>query len=817
MASDAGFGMAGADEHSPSSLKVLTWVKHRNSGRARWLVISRDRGLRLFSDSVSTRISPPRCKLHIGPGEIASVSAVLEPSDSGNGLARLIQRATRFARFANDGDLFEPRFTVALRDGTRHVFVIYAKSTRRTASELREECQRCVDAVSEVILAAIESRVRIMAAVDAWEEAVFRTECSFIRTKPAGGSIVLRRCGVTADLAGGEVQVHIGFALASLHVLSWKPRTGDNGPGGSDEPDQDLYDVKLELACVLREGEMLPPTHPALGFPVKAFRPDFEFTVDAKTSRIIGDLRMEKAVYEMMDAQLALVPGLCAVGDDDGDEDPVQHCGPCVYESMFFLGKLDWLLEWALIVGHSELPLVPWEGSGSLRAEVLEWGRHTQDSSIPLHILNRSDSESSNDSDSSDDDFDLREYESMVGQFGFHTTNESLSFDSVRAESDSELVQAVETAAFVTLSRTVAGKVREQSTQERLVLKHSFLFYDLGLDGPDDVAWGRMNALDFALPAVVEKELASRATALGRGLDLDRVLAEKGISPRLLQALAIVVFTTADVDGNGQIDQGEAQELLRTLGFTSNTNVVADSVFKAFDTNSDGVLDFGEFRRLMCELLSGVSKIAGLSPLALAHVRLRSENAVVDQWEEREGEVDGTARTLSAHEDRGDAGVAMHIELDAMDRTISGTPSHDAASAGFLTVITARDTVQILEDEPAMLVLRLRPSKKSTARRGRSSSKDKSRRAKETRLLQISLPDAKQAQRWLRALEAVIKWVDVEPEPDDAAGKPSRAGSDGQPYQEDYGEDEFVEYLMDCGHGEVPLGTLAFAKPGLPQ
>lgn len=75
-------------------------------------------------------------------------------------------------------------------------------------------------------------------------------------------------------------------------------------------------------------------------------------------------------------------------------------------------------------------------------------------------------------------------------------------------------------------------------------------------------------------------------------------------TPEQLSAYFTKIFSAADVNGDGVLDQAEVEFLLSNTGFKFSPSQVAELVAAA-DTNQDGVLSYTEFVPLMLEVLRG--------------------------------------------------------------------------------------------------------------------------------------------------------------------------------------------------------------------
>lgn len=68
------------------------------------------------------------------------------------------------------------------------------------------------------------------------------------------------------------------------------------------------------------------------------------------------------------------------------------------------------------------------------------------------------------------------------------------------------------------------------------------------------------------------------------------------------QTAVIRSFKNFDKSGNGLIEQGEFQNLLKDMGRTDVTKEKIDSLFAKYDTNSDGQIDFLEYLEMCIQL-----------------------------------------------------------------------------------------------------------------------------------------------------------------------------------------------------------------------
>jgi hypothetical protein len=206
------------------------------------------------------------------------------------------------------------------------------------------------------------------------------------------------------------------------------------------------------------------------------------------------------------------------------------------------------------------------------------------------------------------------------------------------------------------------------------------------------------------------------------------------------------------------------------------------------------VLDMDEFQELVRRLMSGFNSIEGLSPSTLAHLKLVTENVAVDEQEVLDAEA---GSKVDADQDRGEAGTTMDVSFDATDRVLIGTDPEDDEQL-LKAVITAHDTVEIPSGDDNIVVLRLRPEK--TVRKHKKKTTSEA-----VRIVTLSFPDGGQANRWLRALQGVIKFVD------------STNTDGGEPELTGMKDEELAEMLLeDAGAGSLPPGIFSVAKPFFP-
>jgi hypothetical protein len=132
--------------------------------------------------------------------------------------------------------------------------------------------------------------------------------------------------------------------------------------------------------------------------------------------------------------------------------------------------------------------------------------------------------------------------------------------------------------------------------------------------------------------------MAGEAQAAAEAVDeaADVIMAVLGMSPAQLEGALEEIFRSADVDGNGVLDQAEFARCISKIGGKLNLpkSVVRD-IFQQVDVNGDGVVEWQEFVGPAVHIIVG-SLTANAAAQAAANSLMTDEEMEAAQRQEED-------------------------------------------------------------------------------------------------------------------------------------------------------------------------------------